>query len=98
MRVFTACQISAARVASPVFVRHDRQVCVQAIASKAVHFAAKSGVSFSLKSFFERVGLQRAAHRKKASLSGTHAKTREHFRLTGAALSGQDRGCADSSG
>ncbi len=51
MRVFTACQISAARVALPVFARHDCQVCVQAIASKAVHFAAQSGILSSLKIF-----------------------------------------------
>lgn len=51
MRVFTACQISAARVATTIFARRDCQVCVQAIASKAVHFAAQSGVSFSLKIF-----------------------------------------------
>jgi hypothetical protein len=57
MRVFTACQISAARVALPVFAPHDCQVGVQAIASKAVHFAAQSGMRSSLKIFSDRFSL-----------------------------------------
>jgi hypothetical protein len=51
MRVFTACQISAARVTLPIFARHDCQVCVQAIASKALHFAAQSGILSFMKIF-----------------------------------------------
>jgi hypothetical protein len=51
MRVFAACQISAARVATTIFARHDCQVCVQAIASKTLHFEAQSGILSSLKIF-----------------------------------------------
>jgi hypothetical protein len=98
MRVFTACQISAARVATTIFARRDCQVFMEAIASKAVHFEAQSGVSFSLKIFFERVGSQRAARLRTASLSGTRAKSREAFRLRGAALSGRGRDCAAATG
>ena len=68
MRVFTACQISAARVALPVFARRDCQVCVQAIASKALHFAAQSGRLSSMKNFFDRFGLQCAAGRKRSQI------------------------------
>ena len=98
MHVFTACQISAARVATTIFARRDCQVFMEAIASKALHFAAQYGMLSSMKNFFDRFGLQCAAGRKMSQISRTQAKSGVRFRLRGAVLSGQDRGCAASGG